>query len=386
MTTASDLEDDFDRAACGLALLDESGRFVRVNATLCDWLGYPRAELQARCFQELMTMGSKLFHQTHWMPLLQLQRSVAEVQLELLTQAGRVLPVLVNAVQRKDAQGAVRIDLALFVTTDRRKYERELLLARRRAEELLAETHEAQKARAEAELSLRADAEQRAMIAEQLMGIVSHDLRNPLHAVLLGTQMLASSDIAGSSQRIVRRIGAAAQRATRLVADILDFTRARLGGGLSAERKHIDLHGLVEDCLEEVRLAWPGRVVAHEQRGDQTSFVDPDRIAQVVSNLVNNALSYGTPNEPVTVTSTTSTESVELRVHNKGPAIPEAMQAQIFEPMQRGTEVGNTARSIGLGLYIVREIIRTHGGAVALRSSADEGTTFIVTLPNTAEA
>jgi sigma-B regulation protein RsbU (phosphoserine phosphatase) len=102
----------------------------------------------------------------------------------------------------------------------------------------------------------------------------------------------------------------------------------------------------------------------------------------VVSNLVNNALSYGTPSRPVRIASQVSSAAVELCVQNEGTPIPEAMQAQIFEPMQRGTGAGNSGRSIGLGLYIVREIVQAHGGSIVLSSTEEAGTRFVVTLPN----
>jgi PAS domain S-box-containing protein len=618
----------YDRAACGLLTTARDGTIQRVNTTFCAWTGHSAAELLGRRFQELLTIGSKLFHQTHWMPLLQMQGSVAEVQLEIVHRDGRVLAVLVNAARRRVPDGTTAdgtVDIAVFIATDRRKYERELLAARRRAEELLASEREAQAARVLAEARLRLalesaqlrvwsadlpggvrryerdvaallgapelaevdaaayvacihpddrateaqafavavdpaerasysveyrllgrdgverivrstgraffggdgvasqfsgvledvtshrrahealrqreiefralaenspdiitridrqhrylymspsaeplagrpvaamlgkrvdevtlgpevgaqwiaaiddafrgrdgtvsfchhgadgvrrdlqarfvaerdttdevrsvlaitrdvtalrrqerDAEQRALLAEQLIGIVSHDLRNPLNAVLLGTHLLGAND--PEVQRRTRaRITSAAQRATRLVNDLLDFTQAKLGGGIRVAPREVQLHTLVGDCLDEVRLAWPGRALEHRRIGDGVALADPDRLAQVVTNLGNNALTYGAPEVPVTFTTMLDEHRVEIHVHNGGPPIPRELQATIFEPMKRGEDkLRLGSRSVGLGLYIVGEIAAAHGGRVRVRSEEGEGTTFIVSIP-----
>lgn len=349
---------DYENAACGLAVLGANGVFLRANATLCRWLGFAQTDLAKRRFADLLTVGGKIFHQTHWQPLLQMQGSVAEVQLELIACDGRHLPVLINAVERAAAGGEKLVHLAVFVAADRRKYERELLHARRRAEELL-------------------------VLAEQLIGIVSHDLRNPLNAVLLGTRLLRAGGDATAVARTVERISSAARRADRLVSDLLDFTRARLGGGMKTNQQPIELHKLVADNLEEVRLAWPGRQLAHEACGEGPAYADPDRLQQVLSNLVNNALTYGDKARPVTVTSTIDPGGMELRVHNCGAAIPQHLQAHIFEPMTRGGE-DLSRRSVGLGLYIVSEIAKSHGGSISVRSTEAEGTTFTLRVPSPA--
>jgi sigma-B regulation protein RsbU (phosphoserine phosphatase) len=478
MNTSRDDPDLYELAACGLLTLGSSGAIERANRTACTWLETEPSQLVGRLFSDLLTIGGKLFHQTHWLPLLQMQGSVAEVQLELALAGGRTLPVLVNAVRRADG----RVDVALFVASDRRKYERELLAARRRAEELfeqlrtiaanspdvivrfdrdrrcsyaspaiealsgrpadesigksvreIALSEAAREAFASAieealagssvtrdfeyvradgkrlELETRfvgerepggavvsvltltrdvtaakeqaREAEQRAVLAEQLIGIVSHDLRNPLNAIGLGAQLLSSSDL-GQSSRVVRRIVSAADRATRLTSDLLDFTQARLGGGLPVTRGEVDLHTLVAECLEELRLAWPGRAIEHRRVRDGKVSADGDRLAQVVTNLVGNAITYGATDVAITVTSAVDDDAFAIAVHNAGRPIPEAIQPVIFEPLRRGMEqVQRGSRSVGLGLYIVNQIARAHGGRVTLRSTEDEGTTFRVEIP-----
>ncbi len=625
--------DPYDSAACGLLTTAPDGRIRRVNATFCRWLGWDAPDLVGqKRFQDLLTIGCKLFHQTHWMPLLQLQGSVAEVQLDLIDRTGRVLSALVNATLHPAVPptepNAACVHVAVFIATERRKYEHELLLARRRAEELLASERVAQHARelAEDRLQLALDAaqlhtwsvelpsgrtvyergvgrgallgradlrqvsteaysnaihvddrgqeraalaravdpeqralysteyrligldgvertirasgrgifdrdncavgftgvledvtsrrraedalrqretefrmlaenspdiiarfdqahrltylnhsierltgvsvatlpgrqldelpvfgkltaswhaaidltlagsdatlafsheaddgarydfqarlvpernarghivsalgiardvtaiklaereaQQRAVLAEQLIGIVSHDLRNPLNAILLATHVLRASELTPQHARVVSRISSSAERATRLVADLLDFTQARLGGGLRVELRNVEVHALIAECLEEIRLAWPGRMIEIQQRGSGVARLDTDRLAQVVSNLASNALTYGAPDQPVTITSCVLEDAFELHVHNGGRPISGDLLSHIFEPMRRGEQSMKLgSRSIGLGLYIVREIVSAHDGTVTVTSTEEEGTTFLVRLP-----
>lgn len=372
-------ENDYDRAACGLLTTSADGTMLRVNDTFCRWVGRDREGLVGRRFQDLLAVGSKLFHQTHWMPLLLMQGSVSEVQLELVDGDEQTLPVLVNAVRRESAKGpsASTIDIAVFVARDRRQYERELLLARRRAEELL----EREQAVQSALRRLEQEARERASFAEQLIGIVSHDLRSPIYAVILGAQFLGRNLREGKTAEVATTIAAAAERANKMVADLLDFTQARLRGGLHVDRRSFDPHRVFGACLEELRLAWPGRTIRHREIGSGSAVGDPDRLAQVLMNLVGNAMTYGAADAPVRVTSSVDAATLTLAVSNDGEPIPRDVLPGIFEPLLRGDDRGSGARSVGLGLYIVREIARAHRGDVMVRSNREEGTTFIVTIP-----
>jgi len=222
------IQELYDSAPCGLLTTLPNGSIVAVNHTFCSWMGVSADELVGhKRWQDLMTVGCKIFHQTHWMPLMQIQGSVAEVQLEFASREGTTLPALVNGRQRGSGD-QLRHDIAVFVANDRRKYERELLSARRRAEQLLESERKAQAALAEALRQQEQQAHQRAVLAEQLIGIVSHDLRTPLNAVALGASLLAAGDVSAAQARTVGRISSATQRASRLIADLLDFTQARL--------------------------------------------------------------------------------------------------------------------------------------------------------------
>jgi len=359
-----------DVVACGLLQTTADGTITRANVLFCKWVGYSAAELIGkRRFQELLTVGGRMFHQTHWVPLLQMQGSISEVKLELVVRDGSVVPIVMNALVRAD-HGVPVHEIAAFVARDRDKYEKELLLSRKRLEDLVAQA-----------TRLQADARDRADFAEQMMGIVSHDLRNPLSSIQMSGALLARSELALSQQRTIARISRSAERATRLISDLLDFTQARLGRGLAVSMVEIELHECVADTVEELRHIHPARALNHQRLGAGACVGDADRLAQLVGNLVSNAMTYGLADEPVTVVSMIDATRFTLSVHNQGAPIPAEMQATLFQPMTRGTSAGASARSVGLGLYIVSEIAKAHGGGVTVRSVAGEGTTFTVVCP-----
>ncbi|WP_244224972.1 PAS domain-containing protein [Corallococcus sicarius] len=217
---------------------------------------------------------------------------------------------------------------------------------------------------------------------QHLIGIVSHDLRNPLGAILLGaTAMARREDLDERSRKSVTRIQNAAERASRMVKDLLDFTQARLGGGIRIERRSADLHELARGVVDEVEAAWPTRELRVLRSGEGRGQWDPDRLSQVVQNLVTNALKYSPEDTPIQVETLGAEDAVTLSVHNHGTPISSERLDSLFQPLQRGTaEVDRAGRSVGLGLYIVRSIVEAHGGHIVVRSTAEEGTTFTVRL------
>ncbi|WP_224245752.1 sensor histidine kinase [Hyalangium gracile] len=230
--------------------------------------------------------------------------------------------------------------------------------------------------RQEAELRRSASFEQ------QLIGIVSHDLRNPLNAITLSAQvLLRGEELTERQAKSVARLISAAERATRMTRDLLDFTQARFGRGIPIERKALDFHATVRQALEEVQAAHPERVIDFHCQGEGEGAWDGDRLTQVVTNLVSNALAYSPQGTPVRVETRGAEHEVLLRVHNQGPPIAPELLPQLFEPMRRGSEQANAGRSIGLGLFIVDSIVRAHGGRIEVRSLEGEGTAFTVHLP-----
>jgi sigma-B regulation protein RsbU (phosphoserine phosphatase) len=374
----------YEEAPCGLMLTDTDGTIRRVNATFCRWIGAQAAALVGRTrVQQLLTMGGRIFHQTHWAPLLQIQGSVAEVKLDVLHRDGRRLPMLMNAIRRAHG-GQLFDELSMVIAEDRHAYERELLQARRRAEQLLQQERQMQQALAQAEDRLRLAleaAEDRALFAEQLIGIVSHDLRTPLQAIRLGTQLLARSALDEAQLKTVANVLRSSRRAQRLVADLLDFTVARVGRGISVAPQPIDLQHVVADSVDELRAAYPQQPFELRHHGGTAATADASRIAQLIGNLVANAATYGAPGRPITITSHGSDAGgLAIQVHNEGPPIDAALLPRLFEPMVRG-DTQAADRSVGLGLFIVREIARAHGGSVSVASAEETGTTFTFQAP-----
>lgn len=360
----------FDEAPCGLARTTATGTLLQVNRTLCQWLGYAAEELVGkRRFQELLTMGGRIFHQTHWAPLLQMQGSLSEVKLELLRADGTPIPVVLNALQRTGPDGTVH-DLSAFVARDRDTYERELLQSRKRLEQLVAEANR-----------LEAEAKDHALAAEMMIGIVSHDLRNPMASIQMATALLARN-LPPAQQRTLDRIARSSTRANALIADLLDFTQARLGKGLSITREPLELHDVVAAAVDESCTAYPNRAIAHERVGEGACSGDSNRLTQLIGNLVSNAVTYGAPEAPITVRSILRAGSFLLEVHNGGAPIPVELQSEIFRPMSRGAHATSAARSVGLGLFIVSEIAKAHGGGAQVASSVAGGTTFTIVCPS----
>jgi sigma-B regulation protein RsbU (phosphoserine phosphatase) len=361
--------DLYEEAPCGLLVTALDGTILKVNDTFCGWIGLSKTDLIGRKrISELFTIGGRIFHQTHWVPTLQMQGSLAEVKFDLIHRDGSVVPMILNARRRKRQEGEYD-EIAAFSAQDRNRYERELMTARKRADALLEAEREAKR--------LLSD---RALFAEQMVGIVSHDLRNPLSAILMGVDLLERIENERGN-RVLSRVRSSAERAQRLIGDLLDFTQARVGSGLAVLLKPAHLHEVAARAVEELRLAYPGQEIIHDAAGPGPCTADPDRLAQLIGNLVSNGVAYGRPGAPITVTSAVEEGMAILTVHNDGPAIPADRLGGLFEAMVRGVPGSSQARSVGLGLFIVREIARAHRGTIEVRSTPSDGTSFIFSFP-----
>lgn len=223
---------------------------------------------------------------------------------------------------------------------------------------------------------------------ERLIGIVSHDLRGPIASILMGAELLEGDEqLDAQAARVVARIRSSAERASRMISDLLDYTQARLGGGIRVEPRAADLHAVVQLAVDEVQGLHPHRRIGVELVGDGRGEWDPDRLGQVVGNLLSNAVHYSPADLPVEVSVRGADPAVTICIHNGGPAISPARLPHVFEPMQRATaQLGASHRSVGLGLYIVQQLVAAHQGELALTSTEAEGTTVTVTLPRHARA
>ena len=224
-------------------------------------------------------------------------------------------------------------------------------------------------------------AAQTELFRDQFIGILSHDLRNPLGAITTGAALLAvPEDNPRRRARVAAAITSSAQRMERLIADLLDLTQAKLGGAIPLTRRRTDLRHVCEDVMSEIRAGHRDAVLRWEANGDLVGDWDADRLAQVVSNLVGNAIQHG-EGTTVTLSAREDGDGVTLAVHNGGKPIRPEVIPLIFEPLARGqSENATGSRSIGLGLFIARAIVSAHGGEIQVSSSSD-GTTFTARLP-----
>lgn len=219
---------------------------------------------------------------------------------------------------------------------------------------------------------------------EQFLAILGHDLRNPLAAVVTGATFLTISKNVGDRElKVAARILGSASRMSRMVNDLLDLTRTRLGAGIPIAPKPMDLAQVCAQVILELEAVHPANRLRADFTGNMIGEWDSDRLTQVVANLVGNALEHGTVHGVVSITINGDGEEVVLSVHNDGPCIPEDAIKQIFEPMTRqpAQDSDRNVTGLGLGLYIAREIVTAHGGVICVTSTAQEGTTFTVKLP-----
>ena len=220
-------------------------------------------------------------------------------------------------------------------------------------------------------------------LLEQLIGVVGHDLRSPLSSISTGVGvMLKRGLLLPADAKVAARIARSADRMSEIVSQLLDFTRARLGGGISIDPKPMDLAEICAEVIDEMASTYPDRVVLFGADGEARGVWDRGRVAQVVANLIANAIQHGS-NGNIELRLENEADKVTLRVHNHGPAIPEELLASIFEPFQRHPKA--RSEGLGLGLYICREMVRAHGGEIAVHSSEAAGTTFTVRLPRVAK-
>lgn len=212
---------------------------------------------------------------------------------------------------------------------------------------------------------------------ERFIAILGHDLRTPLAAIASSADLLEHAALPAPLARAVERIGRSANRMDAMIQDVLDFARGRFGAGIPIRRAPCDLERIATEEVEEMRHAFPGRDIRLEVSGDLAGICDASRMEQLLSNLIGNALQHGA--DPVVVGARSEGDELVLAVHNQGPPIPDGLQARLFEPFVEGTV--SASGGLGLGLYIASEIVRAHGGRIAVSSAEGLGTRFEIRVP-----
>jgi light-regulated signal transduction histidine kinase (bacteriophytochrome) len=208
----------------------------------------------------------------------------------------------------------------------------------------------------------------------QMLAMLGHDLRDPLHSISMAAQVLERTTAADGPQRIGARIRSSSGRMQRLVGEVLDLSRLRSGLGLGIKPAEIDLAFMLRDLCDEARLAHPGVDLQVDAPDTLSASIDADRLAQVISNLLGNARHHGEPGHPVRVRLVREDDgSTVLSVHNHAAPIPADRADKLFQPF-KGSADGNPNghRGLGLGLYIAHEIVVGHGGRLRYRHEAPE--------------
>jgi PAS domain S-box-containing protein len=369
----------FDDAPCGLLLTHRDGLIQRANRTFCRWLGVEADQLVGRRrFQDLLTVGGRIFHQTHLSPLLQMQGSVSEVKLDLQVADGTSIPVMVNVAHRTH-DGEIFHAIAVFVAKERHAYERELMQSRRHAEALAERQREIQEELRETDRR-----------KDEFLAMLAHELRNPLAPIATSAQLLnLVADDATRVQQVGEVIGRQIKHLTNLVDDLLDVSRVTRGL-IQLDIEPVELDGIVSAAIEQARphmdarghaltvQAAPGYVV----QGDRT------RLVQIVVNLLNNAAKYTPQGGCVQIVLAAEDGHARLDVIDSGIGIEPDLLPHVFDLFSQAERTPDRSQGgLGIGLALVRSLVALHGGSVEAHSDgAHRGCRFTLRFPLAARA
>jgi signal transduction histidine kinase len=222
---------------------------------------------------------------------------------------------------------------------------------------------------------------------DMFLAVLGHDLRGPLSGIDMSAMLLAKPGLSDAArQQAAARIKRASRDMNRLITDLLEYTRTRLGAGIPIERSACDLGPVCEASLEDIRAGNPEQQFVQRMSGDLNLQADAARMQQALSNLLSNAVQHGSRQLPVTVTVDGEADAIVLKVSNSGDPIPSDKLQAIFEPLVQAPNASSDVHersktSLGLGLFIVREIVIAHGGTISVESSVAAGTVFTIHLP-----
>jgi sigma-B regulation protein RsbU (phosphoserine phosphatase) len=222
-------------------------------------------------------------------------------------------------------------------------------------------------------------------LRDRVVGILGHELRNPLSAIVaLARVTMSREDLPGEVRERLSQMDRAAQRSLAMIESLLDFSHSRWKGALPTRPVLTDPREIADRVIDELRAANPDRVIALDARSSAPFEMDPARMEQVLSNLIGNAIIHGSAETPVEVSVAVGETEALLEVRNRGPVIPADQVASLFQPFTQGVGAASESerpRGLGLGLYIVREIVSAHDGTVSVDSDNESGTRFRIHLP-----
>nr|WP_276535174.1 HAMP domain-containing sensor histidine kinase [Devosia subaequoris] len=381
-----DLEDLFENAPCGYLSMWPDGRIAKVNATLCTWLDKSPEVIVGKRLRELLNVAGSIFYETHFAPMLRMQGFFHEVALDMVRADGALVPVLANAAERRDPSGNLLFTrLTVFKATERRQYERDLVEARaaeREARRQLENMVSSLQAGMAEQVAMVMEEKRNSELKEQFVAVLGHDLRNPLAAIDAGaSKILRDQAWTDSTPVILRLMKNSVSRMSALIDNVLDLARSRLGGGIVLNLDDArPLQPTLELVIAEIQAAHPGKTISTSFEIARTIRLDHDRIAQMFSNLLGNAVTHGAQDKEIRVDcAVDDAGNLALSVVNAGDPIPQEMVPLLFQPFHRG-QVRSNAHGLGLGLYIASEIAQAHGGRIDVESEQNE-IRFIFRLP-----
>lgn len=372
-------EELYESAPCGYLSTTPDGLIVRVNTTFASWLGYTKDELTgAMRLLDLLTTGGKIFYETHFALLIRMHGEVNEIALDFKCHDGRIIPSLVSAIQKRDAAGTPIVNrITVFNTTERRRYEHELLLARRRAEEIsaaLAQSN-AELGRSNAAL-LKANEE-----LGEFSYAASHDLQEPLRTMASFSQLLArrySGKLDGDALFYLDSIVTGCLRMETLIRDLLSFSQAQ---GSHVVLRRADMNQPLQLAISNLRSAIDDSNATVTQDELPSLIVDTARMTQLFQNLVGNAIKYRKAGEPprIHVSSSRNQQEWIVSVRDNGIGFENKHAEQVFGMFKRlqGQEIPGT----GIGLALCRKIVESHGGRIWADSTPGLGSTFSFSIP-----
>lgn len=344
----------FEQSFSGFLIADAKNRIIRSNKRVSDWMGISPDEVKGKKFSDLLSIGSKIYFETHLSPLLKLQGYFDEILVELTDVSGKKLKLLINAKESAPKEdGSKLIYYTLSEASDRLQYEQNL-----------------QYAKTIAEKNLEAEREN-VVLREQLIAILGHDLRNPLGAITMTVQYLDRLIKDEKQKNLLGIVKQSGYRMNEMIGNVTDFARTRMGEGIVISPSNTDLKPVLEHVVQELKFIYPDRSIAVDLSLQDPIYCDADRIAQLASNLLANALTHGNPQSPVYFTASNKSNRLELSVVNDGEPISESLKPTLFAPFKRESN-RPSKNGLGLGLYIADQIAQAHGATLSFTSDEVE--------------
>ncbi|VVB47523.1 PAS domain-containing sensor histidine kinase [Beijerinckiaceae bacterium RH CH11] len=303
------LADLYENAPCAYLSMLPDGCIFKANATLAEWTGQPADRLLGLRFHDLLTTGTSILYETSFAPLLVMVGAFDEVSLDLRTSGGGSLAVSASGRVVHDELGRPAFSrIALFKAMKRRLYERQLVAAKEQSQTLERVTRD-----------LLQVERQTAELREQFIAVLGHDLRNPLASISGAARMLGKSQPQDKRKMLLDMIQSSVQRMAGLIDNVLDFARGRLGSGIPLSLDdEVELTPVLDHVVAELRVGVPGRVIESTFELPVPIRCDASRISQLVSNLLGNALTHGSVEEPVRIHADTESGDLVIWVANGG--------------------------------------------------------------------